>query len=35
MCKAVDKSMTIEDIKLIEKTGGKSDLSRSLDIIPE
>ncbi|MBP7738054.1 MAG: cyclic pyranopterin monophosphate synthase MoaC [Spirochaetes bacterium] len=25
MCKAVDKSMVIEDIKLIEKTGGKSD----------
>ncbi len=24
MCKAVDKSMTIEDIKLIKKTGGKS-----------
>ncbi len=25
MCKAVDKNMIIEDIKLIEKTGGKSD----------
>jgi len=24
MCKAVDKSVTIEDIKLLEKTGGKS-----------
>jgi cyclic pyranopterin monophosphate synthase len=27
MCKAVDKSMVIEDIKLIEKKGGKSDFS--------
>jgi len=27
MCKAVDKSMIIEDIKLIEKRGGKSDFS--------
>jgi cyclic pyranopterin phosphate synthase len=27
MCKAVDKTMVIEDIKLIEKTGGKSDYS--------
>jgi cyclic pyranopterin phosphate synthase len=25
MCKAVDKTMVIEDITLIEKTGGKSD----------
>jgi len=25
MCKAVDKNMIIEDIKLIEKSGGKSD----------
>ena len=25
MCKAVDKSMTISDIKVVEKTGGKSD----------
>jgi cyclic pyranopterin phosphate synthase len=24
MCKAVDKSMTITDICLLEKTGGKS-----------
>jgi cyclic pyranopterin phosphate synthase len=24
MCKAVDRAMTIEDIKLLEKTGGKS-----------
>ena len=24
MCKAVDKSVTIEEIKLLEKTGGKS-----------
>jgi cyclic pyranopterin phosphate synthase len=24
MCKAVDKGMTIGDIKLLEKTGGKS-----------
>lgn len=27
MCKAVDKTMIIEDIKLVEKTGGKSDYS--------
>ncbi len=27
MCKAVDKAMVIEDIRLIEKTGGKSDFS--------
>ena len=27
MCKAVDKNMIIEDIKLIEKRGGKSDFS--------
>jgi cyclic pyranopterin monophosphate synthase len=27
MCKAVDKSMVIDDIKLIEKRGGKSDFS--------
>ena len=26
MCKAVDKSMIIEDIRLIEKKGGKSDI---------
>ncbi len=25
MCKAIDKKMILEDIKLIEKTGGKSD----------
>jgi cyclic pyranopterin monophosphate synthase len=25
MCKAVDKGMTIEEIKLLKKTGGKSD----------
>lgn len=25
MCKAVDRSMVIEEIKLLEKTGGKSD----------
>ena len=24
MCKALDKSVTIEEIKLLEKTGGKS-----------
>ena len=24
MCKAVDKAMTISDIRLLEKTGGKS-----------
>ena len=24
MCKAVDKSVTIEEVKLLEKTGGKS-----------
>jgi cyclic pyranopterin phosphate synthase len=24
MCKAVDKGMVIDDIKLLEKTGGKS-----------
>jgi molybdenum cofactor biosynthesis enzyme len=24
MCKAKDKSITIEEIKLLEKTGGKS-----------
>ncbi|MBN2403934.1 MAG: cyclic pyranopterin monophosphate synthase MoaC [Spirochaetes bacterium] len=27
MCKAVDKNMIIEDIKLIEKKGGKSDFN--------
>lgn len=27
MCKAVDKKMVIEDIKLMEKKGGKSDFS--------
>ncbi len=27
MCKAVDKTMLIEDIKLLEKRGGKSDLN--------
>ena len=31
MCKAVDKSMVIEDIKLIEKTGGKSDYSLPIE----
>jgi cyclic pyranopterin phosphate synthase len=35
MCKAVDKSMVVEDIKLIEKTGGKSDLLQSLPSKPE
>lgn len=34
MCKAVDKNMIIEDIKLIEKKGGKSDLT-STSIAPE
>lgn len=34
MCKAVDKTMVIEDIKLIEKTGGKSDLSIRADVTP-
>ena len=28
MCKAVDKAMIIEEIKLLEKTGGKSDFRR-------
>lgn len=28
MCKAVDKGMVIEDIMLVEKKGGKSDISR-------
>lgn len=28
MAKAVDKSMTIEDVKLLEKSGGKSDFTR-------
>lgn len=28
MCKAVDKGMIIEEIKLLEKTGGKSDFRR-------
>jgi cyclic pyranopterin phosphate synthase len=27
MCKAVDKGMVIEEIKLVKKTGGKSDLN--------
>lgn len=27
MCKAVDKTMTITDVRLIEKKGGKSDIS--------
>jgi len=31
MCKAVDKTMVIEDIKLMEKTGGKSDLKASTE----
>jgi len=31
MCKAVDKSVVIEDIKLIEKTGGKSDFLINCD----
>jgi cyclic pyranopterin phosphate synthase len=35
MCKAVDKGMIIEDIRLIEKTGGKSDLSQSPTSAPE
>jgi cyclic pyranopterin phosphate synthase len=25
MCKAVDKGMTIDNIRLLKKTGGKSD----------
>ena len=28
MCKAIDRAMTIEEIKLLEKTGGKSDYHR-------
>ncbi|MGL4732077.1 MAG: cyclic pyranopterin monophosphate synthase MoaC, partial [Fusobacteriaceae bacterium] len=28
MCKAIDKNMRIEDIKLLEKKGGKSDYKR-------
>lgn len=31
MCKAVDKAMIISDIKLIEKTGGKSGIFRRKD----
>lgn len=27
MCKAIDKTMTIEEIKLLKKTGGKSDFN--------
>jgi cyclic pyranopterin phosphate synthase len=27
MCKAVDKKMTIGDIRVINKTGGKSDIN--------
>jgi cyclic pyranopterin phosphate synthase len=29
MCKAVDKAIQIDSLRLIEKTGGKSDFSRS------
>jgi molybdenum cofactor biosynthesis protein MoaC len=29
MCKAVDKTMTLTDVKLIKKTGGKSDFENS------
>jgi molybdenum cofactor biosynthesis protein MoaC len=29
MCKAVDKTMTLTDVKLIKKTGGKSDFDNS------
>ena len=32
MCKAVDKGMIIEDIRLIEKSGGKSDILQSKQI---
>ncbi len=28
MCKAMDRAMTVEEIKLLEKTGGKSDYHR-------
>lgn len=28
MCKAVDKDMVIHDVKLIKKTGGKSDINK-------
>ena len=28
MCKAIDRSMVIEEVKLLEKTGGKSDYRR-------
>jgi cyclic pyranopterin monophosphate synthase len=31
MAKALDKSMQIENIRLISKTGGKSDFTRSVD----
>ncbi len=31
MCKAVDKSMIIQDIRLIKKTGGKSDYRNNSD----
>ena len=34
MCKAVDKAMVIDDIRLLEKTGGKSDSSIHSDTIP-
>lgn len=35
MCKAVDKNMSINDIKVIEKQGGKSDWKSSLDNNPD
>jgi cyclic pyranopterin phosphate synthase len=28
MCKAIDREMVIEEVKLLEKTGGKSDFNR-------
>ena len=31
MCKAVDRAMTIEDIKLVEKSGGRSGTFRGSD----
>jgi cyclic pyranopterin phosphate synthase len=32
MCKAVDRGMVIGDIKLLEKTGGKSDERKATSI---
>ena len=34
MCKAVDRAMIIEDIKLLEKAGGRSALSQAASVIP-